>query len=131
MEQALNKAPIASVVTKAPHTIEPHQPAVHAMELMRKYRVNHLPVLSQSRLVGIVSERDLLYLKSLKNADSKNAAVSDVMISDPYAVKGSTTIQEVAASMAENHIGSAIVVDDEQRVVGVFTYIDALKLLAS
>jgi hypothetical protein len=45
----------------------------------------------------------------------------------PYLVSPSTPLDEVVAAMAENRYGSALVVDERNRLVGIFTTVDALR----
>jgi acetoin utilization protein AcuB len=52
------------------------------------------------------------------------------MQQDPYSVSADASLASVATKMAERKYGSAVVVQGE-RVIGVFTTIDALKALAS
>ena len=48
-----------------------------------------------------------------------------------YAVSPSTPLSEVAQRMSETRYGCAIVKDDEQKVVGIFTTTDACRALAA
>ena len=56
------KAPVAvgSVMDKTPLTITPETPTLDAIALMRRERVDCLPVVNKGRLVGIVTERDFI-----------------------------------------------------------------------
>ena len=52
------------------------------------------------------------------------------MTPDPYKVSAGTPLAEVAAAMAERRIGSALVVDGDDRLLGIFTDTDALVAVA-
>jgi acetoin utilization protein AcuB len=97
---------------------------------MRERGIRHLPVLDAGRLVGVVSQRDLYLAESLEGVDPTTDTVREAMCGEPYAVPPGAPLEEVAATMAERRLGSAIVVD-RGAVIGVFTTVDALRALAS
>ena len=113
-------------MTPSPHSIGRDETLVVAHNIMRKNRIRHLPVLDGGVLVGLVSERDLLFIESLRDVDLAEVQVEDAMAVDPYFVNVDTPVREVAAMMIEHKYGSAIVVD-HGHVVGIFTTIDALR----
>lgn len=122
----MSKAPIVEqYMTRMPHMIEPEAPLEAAHKLMRKFQIRHLPVLEGSDLVGLLSIRDLHLLETLKDVNVKTVSVAEAMSPKPYVVEPNTRINEIAAKMAAEKIGSAVVID-EGKVVGIFTTIDAL-----
>jgi acetoin utilization protein AcuB len=100
-----------------------------AHRVMRERGVRHLPVLDAGRLVGVVSQGDLVLAESVAGVDPATDCVREAMSGDPYAVPPGAPLEEVAATMAERRLGSAIVVD-RGVVIGVFTTVDALRALA-
>ena len=113
------------------HTIEPMRSLEEARKIMGRYTVRHLPVLSGGRLVGLLAERDLSYLKAMPGIKQEELKVKDAMVYDPLLVSQNESLSEVAQKMAELHIGSVLVCDESKKLVGIFTYIDALKALAA
>ncbi len=101
-----------------------------AHRLMRERNIRHLPVVDQGRLVGVVSQRDLYLLETLKGVDPGTETVREAMAPDPYAVAPDAPLEEVAEAMAESKYGSAVVVD-RGAVIGLFTTVDALRALAA
>jgi len=120
---------IAKYMTTTPHTVGVDQPLTVAHRLMREHRFRHLPVLQGGRLVGLVSERDLALIETLKDVDPAAVTVEDAMTPAPYTVAPTAPLDEVVATMAEHRYGSAVVVD-HGHVVGVFTTVDALAAFA-
>lgn len=121
--------PIERFMTPAPHTIGHDQPLSKAHRIMREHGVRHLPVLQGGRLLGLVSERDLDFIEALSDVDPNEVTVSEAMTPDTYTVGPKAPIEEVARHMAEHKYGSAVVLDGD-RVGGIFTTVDALRLLS-
>lgn len=120
---------INQFMTPAPNAIEPHQTIAAAQAAMRELGVLHLPVRSGGKVVGIVSERDLLLAAGLKGFDPKHTIVGDVMMSDPYCVAPETPARKVLDEMIERKLGSALIVDETHQLIGIFTVTDALLAL--
>ena len=118
--------PISRYMTRQPWTIRHDASLKLAGQLMREHRVRHLPVLDAGKLVGLVSERDVLLFDRRGEPDTK---VEDAMSVDVYGVRPTDPIEGVVASMAERKLGSAVVLDRRGEVEGIFTTVDALRVL--
>ncbi|MBX3183488.1 MAG: CBS domain-containing protein [Polyangiaceae bacterium] len=116
-------------MTEAPQSIGQEQTIASAEQLMRQLDVRHLPVLHGGRLVGILSQRDVQLIHTLKDADPARVLVEEAMSQAPYRVAPTEPLGRVASEMATNKYGAALVMDGS-RLVGVFTTVDALKILA-
>lgn len=117
------------VMTAQPVTIGREQTLATAHAIMRHNGIRHLPVLEHNELVGIVTQRDLYLMESLDDVDKSLDRVDDAMSGDAYAVSPDAPLADVCAHMAARRIGCAIVVERD-RVVGIFTGTDALRILA-
>jgi acetoin utilization protein AcuB len=96
---------------------------------MTELDVRHLPVVDGGRLLGILSDRDIKFIESFPDVDARELTVGAAMNEAPYAVGPDATIDEVAATMALEKHGSAVVVHEGQ-VVGIFTTVDACRALS-
>ncbi|MBK9323552.1 MAG: CBS domain-containing protein [Bdellovibrionaceae bacterium] len=123
-----NNLSIAPYMTKLPHTIGSDQPLVKAERLMSYLKVRHLPVLEGGKLVGILSDRDIKLLESFKDINPEETSVSEALSEDVYMVSSETPVSEVCKKMAEKKYGSVLVVDNK-KLVGIFTWIDALNAM--
>lgn len=110
------------------HTIGWDIPLEKADESMHEHNVRHLPVLKDGKLVGILSQRNLEAARSWPGSD--RFACEDVMLDDVFTARQNTPVVEVALKMAEQKLGSTIVVDDQNKAVGVFTTVDACRALS-
>lgn len=122
--------PVSKHMTKDPVCIQQTGELSEAVTLINKHNIRHLPVLEGERLVGLVSERDLGLIESLLPEDWEAISVAEAMTPSPFSVLGETKIGEVAKRMAIERIGSAVIIDDNHRVVGIFTTVDAMRVLA-
>ena len=87
-----------------------------------------MPVVDEGVLVGIVSERDLLFAERLGSTRSGLLTVSDLMARDPFILQVDSSLSDAVRTMIRDKFGSAVVLD-RGNVVGVFTTIDALRAL--
>jgi acetoin utilization protein AcuB len=124
-------------MTRDPVVIRDDTPIDEAMKIMRDNKVRRLPVLnSKGALVGIVSERDLLYA-SPSPATSLSVyelhyllskiAVAEVMTSVVITVTEDTPLEEAARIMADNKIGGLPVMSNGE-LVGIITETDLFKI---
>ncbi len=112
-------------MTPLPRTIGLDQTVASALGIMHDLGVRHLPVVDSTKLVGVVSERELDLISTFKEIDPARTSIEAAMIEEPFEVAPTSSLKQVAAEMAIRKIGSSVVVDDGE-VVGVFTTIDAL-----
>ncbi len=120
---------IAKYMTAIPLTIGSHQTLAHAHEVMREHRIRHLPVLEAGKLVGVISDRDLHMVESLKDVNPEKVLVAEAMTQDPYIVSPDADLDEVVSEMAEHKYGSAVIMQNS-KLVGIFTTVDALQTLS-
>ncbi len=116
-------------MTPSPHSIGRDQPLSVAHRIMREHGLRHLPVLDGGRLVGIISQRDLYFIESIKGVEMEADRVEDGMNQDVYCVTPDTRLEEVIVEMAEHKYGCVVVMEGT-KLAGVFTTTDALELFA-
>jgi acetoin utilization protein AcuB len=123
--------PVERFMTTTPHGIEPNETLLAAQQRMQELKVRHLPVRSGGKVVGVLTERDLYVLSTFPEINFKHAKVGFAMTPDPFKVAPETPAGDVASEMAARRIGSALVVDRDDHLLGIFTDTDALTALAS
>jgi acetoin utilization protein AcuB len=121
--------PIREYMTESPHSIGVNQPLAKAHEMMRAHQIRHLPVLRAGKLVGILSQRDLYLVETLREVDPTSVPVEEAMTQNAYCVTPRTSLTRVAETMAEKRYGCAVVMEGGE-VVGMFTAVDALRALS-
>lgn len=124
-------------MTRPVFSVTPDTPIQEALALMRKERVSRLPVLNKkSRLIGIVSEDDLLHA-SPSDATSLSVweinyllskiTVDRVMSTDVVTVREDTPLEEAARTMADHRVGGLPVMRGDS-VVGLITQTDMFEV---
>jgi CBS domain-containing protein len=107
-------------------------------DIMTLGRVRHMPVVLSGRLVGVVSERDLLRASLSVLSEHRDAErraflhvveISRVMSTPPIVIGPDATIEEAALLMADKKIGCLPVVSGDA-LVGMVTETDVLRWVA-
>tara|TARA_Y100000296_G_C5168980_1_gene256266 strand:+ start:489 stop:902 length:414 start_codon:yes stop_codon:yes gene_type:complete len=96
---------------------------------MKENNVRHIPVLDNSRPIGIISDRDIHLLNDIGKEELRLLKASDIMVSEPYCVNLGTPLDEVAFKMSERKIGSALIVNKDGDLDSIFTSVDGLNAL--
>lgn len=120
---------IENFMTSPVHTIGVQETLAEAHDLMNRFAIRHLPVLEGGKLVGMLSQRDLHLIETLKDVDPQVVTVEEAMNQEIYTVHPGTPMEEVARTMAQHRYGSAVIIRDDRHVLGIFTSTDALRVL--
>jgi len=117
-------------------SIAPDMPVHDALDMFKRERIRRAPVVKDGKLVGIVSDKDLLNASpSMATSLSiwemnyllSKVTVSEVMTKKILTVSEDTPIEEAARIMADNKIGGLPVMRDGH-VVGIITETDLFKI---
>jgi acetoin utilization protein AcuB len=115
---------VAQWMTQDVATTTPDVPAAEAGHAMHAAGVRHLPVMTGSRVVGMVSDRDV-------RGALPGRAVREVMSAPAYVVKPEQTIEAAARLMLSRHISCVPVVEEDDHLLGMLTTTDCLLAFLS
>ena len=106
-----------------PVTVEEDQTVGEVKHIMRNYRISGVPVLRGSKLVGIVTNRDLRFVSDL------DLRVNEVMTSkNLVTAKAGITLEQSKALLHEYRIEKLLVVNDNGDLQGLITFKDLEKI---
>jgi len=116
----------AEVMSTDVLTVKPETAATDAWELMRRKRIHHLVVMTDSTVVGILSDRDA---GGRSGGELRaRSSVTDLMTASAVTVDASVPIRKMANLMRGRTIGCLPVVDGK-KLVGIVTVSDLLEVL--
>ncbi|MEW5852738.1 MAG: CBS domain-containing protein [Myxococcota bacterium] len=120
-----------SAMTRDVVCIAPANDLDAAWELMTRLRMRHLVVLDGNRLVGVLSDRDVLIRARQEEGTIMvpSIPVAHAMTPRPITCLPSASISHVAGLMLDNRIDCVPVVDSLGALVGLITSTDLLELL--
>jgi acetoin utilization protein AcuB len=110
--------------------VSPNDSLQDAWEIMTEWEIRHLPVLDGGRLVGILSDRDVLINSSKEEAQFTVSAmtIAEAMTANPMTCSPDTSICEICDLMLDHKIDSLPIIADDQ-LVGLVTSSDLVQLL--
>lgn len=108
-------------------TIEPTQSVAEAVELMKKYDIEHIPVVREEAMVGSISENGL-FQKVFGNPDLKTAKIESVMDRPFPVVEYETPIERLGTLI--NKENGAVLAKDESGLFHIVTKYDVIQALA-
>lgn len=136
MTASLTDLRVADLMTIDPVVISVDASIEDAEELLRHNRITGLPVVDLGgRLVGVISQTDLLYLavpaiQAIIRHRERGIRVGEVMSSPPVTIDGSATVRDAARRMNDERLHRLVAVDDHGRPTGVITAMDFVALAA-
>jgi acetoin utilization protein AcuB len=118
--------PLHTIMTTDVRTVAPHQTLLEVREIFLQKRIHHLPVVTDKKLVGLVTSWDLFKL-GLSAEQYAQTQVGDVMTTRLATLEPDDKIG-AAAEVFMAHLFHAIpIVDDMHNLVGILTTYDLLK----
>jgi CBS domain-containing protein len=120
---------VADVMARDVEFIEPQASAQDAAVLMGEIEVGALPVGSADHLVGIVTDRDLLYRVVARGRDPTAVAVQEVASRPVLSCDPGDSLRVALDIMGTNYVRRLPVVDGNRKVVGWLTLADISRHL--
>lgn len=127
---------VSDIMTRELVTIGEDDRIASAAEHMKKYRFRHLPVVRHKKLVGLITQRDLLKVSSTpfsKEKELRDEMISylpakDVMRSEVVTIAETMDVVAAGEMMSQLKIGCLCVTNEEDELIGIVTEADYVKL---
>ena len=119
---------VHDLMTKEPVTVDADEEIDLADQLMQLGRFRHVPVLDEGRLVGLITQRDLLRARAADAVTPpRYVKARELMTREVHAVAPDVLLLEAAQLLLERKYGCLPVVDDGE-LVGILTEADFVRL---
>ena len=105
-----------SGVVNDPITINPNMSVEEVMQITQKHKISGLPVLSEGKIVAIVTNRDLRFEKDM------TLSINEVMTSEGIITTELNDLENAEDILKENKIEKLPIVNSENKLVGLITF---------
>ena len=112
---------IKEIMSTPPDYVASNTPIASAAELMRDRDIGILPVAKDDRMIGMITDRDIVTRGVAKHLDLESQQVGAIMSEDVFYCREDDDMDAVAGNMAEQRIHRLPVVDKDKRLVGMVT----------
>ena len=112
---------IREVMTKGVEVVRPDETLQNAAQKMKSIDVGPLPVCDGDRLVGMITDRDIIVRATAQGRDPKTTPVKDAMTPGIVYVYEDQDIEEAASLMKERQIRRLVVLDRNKKLVGILS----------
>jgi len=129
IEAVLKKARIDELSIRAVEAVSPATPIGEVYKLMDDGDLSAVIVCEEDRVVGIFTQRDILYRTALEAIDD-STPIEKLMSPKPVSLQPHERLADAIKVMAEGGYRHLPLVDDQGRVAGLITNRDVLKFIA-
>jgi CBS domain-containing protein len=146
---------VADIMSRDPVVVSPETPLKEAIQLIAEKRISGLPVVDKGKLVGVISETDLMwqetgatpppyimvldsviYLENPARYEQElhkalGQTVAEVMTKEAITTQPNQPLREAAQLMHERNVRRLLVIDPAGQVVGILTRGDIVRFMAA
>jgi len=127
--------PVADVMTTSVITAPPDHALREIRKIFAERKCHHIPIVEDNRVIGMVSAHDLICLVTEEDTGGDAARIlatgsaRDVMSVDLETIHGLDPVEAAIDRIGIGDLHSLIVVDEQERLVGIVTHRDLLQYL--
>ena len=131
---------VSDIMTSKVFTVEQHDLIDRVFFLIHYEKVRHIPVVEKGKVIGIVSDRDLYKVLGPKNNSNViegnsemhvvHKKVQNIMRRGVITIHPDDYVSEAASIMANNRIGALPVVDKDNKLQGIISSTDILRVFS-
>jgi CBS domain-containing protein len=114
---------VRDTMTTDPASVDRSKPVVDAARLMRDQNIGSLPVVEEGRLIGVITDRDIVIRLAAEGRDFESATVGDAYSDQPITVEPDQDLDEALMLMARYQVRRLPVAEGD-RLVGILAQAD-------
>ena len=120
-------------MTPSPTCCQPAHTVVEVAEIMLREDVGLVPVVDEPshKLIGVLTDRDIVLNVVAAGRDPRGTAVSEVMTSDPASCQEQDSIETVMQQMASRQVRRIPIVDKDGAIIGIVSQADIATRLSN
>jgi CBS domain-containing protein len=115
---------VRDVMTKNPRAVEPSTTLVDAARNMRDENVGPLPIVDDGRVVGMLTDRDIVVRAIAEGRDPSSTTVGEIASRELVTVDPDQSLDEAARLMAQHQVRRLPVVEEDGRLAGIVAQAD-------
>ncbi len=121
---------VSEIMSRNIISVPPRATVKDVAELMKENNIGSVVVLESGKVVGIVTERDIVvrYVAELSGRTPDTVLVEEIMTRDPITIKENTGLMEAARKMVEKGIRRLIVTNNKGEIVGIVSARDIIRI---
>jgi CBS domain-containing protein len=110
---------VSDVMTRGVRSLSPTDTMVRAAQAMDEMNIGVIPVCDGDKLVGMVTDRDIVVRAVAQELDGKSTRLVDIMSTNVRCATADQDIDAVLKTMADAQIRRMPVVDRDQKLIGI------------
>lgn len=118
---------ISDLMSPSPCAIDADKPVAYAAQMMKEEDVGLAPIIEGDRLVGTLTDRDIVLRVVAEGKDPQSVAVREVASTDLVTIDPEQDLGEALRLMAANQVRRLPVVEEDGRLVGVVAQADVAR----
>jgi CBS domain-containing protein len=118
---------IRDVMTPNPKAVTEKESVLEVARIMRDQDTGVVPVIDGSKVIGLITDRDIVVRALAEGKDCKTISVKEVMTRNVRSVKEDTPVDEVLNLMSKDEIRRLPVVNNKDELVGIVSIGDVAK----
>lgn len=115
---------VREVMTSDPCAIDAEKPVAYAAKMMKDEDVGLAPIVEGDRLVGTVTDRDIVTRVIAEGRDPESTSVREIASTDLVTIDPQQQLDEALRLMARHQVRRLPVVEEDGRLVGVVAQAD-------
>jgi CBS domain-containing protein len=119
---------VRDVMTKNPRAVDPSTTIADAARSMRDEDVGPLPIVEDNRLVGMLTDRDIVVRAIAEGRDANATTVGEIASRDLVTIDPDQSLDEAARLMARHQVRRLPIVEEDGRLVGIVAQADIAQI---